>query len=202
VSDLLLALAAALVGGIGGGGGVLGYLAWRGDTVRNDFERLHRLHTACEEKVTRLEGRLEAVEHAQDSHLARWTKDSAKRLTWMNDKAYMTIFAPLGITREAADGKTFAELLIDRASAAEIDRLDQAALAQPDSPVSNLVRLHPDLPLMHVVKVASTGKLGALCYEGYAFRVNDRDLDEARGVGRARDARAVSADRMIPGGGD
>lgn len=199
MSELLLALLSSLVGALGGGGGVLGYLAWRGDTMRKDFERLHNLHTLCEDKVARLEMRLEAIEHAQDSHLARWTKDSGKRITWMNDKAFITIFAPLGLTREAADGKTFRELLIDNQAADEIDRLDQTALAQPDSPVSNLVQLHPDLPLMHVVKVASTGKLGELCYEGYAFRVNDRDVADATAIVRQRQQRRASAARLIDG---
>jgi hypothetical protein len=136
----------SVVASILGGSGLIGYIIWRGDTLRKDMEALRRLHGTCEEKVERLEMRLEAVENAQDGHLARWTKDSRKRLTWMNDKAYLTIFAPLGFSREDADGKTFAELLIDQSAAMEIERLDRVALSNHGSAVSNLIQLHPDLP--------------------------------------------------------
>jgi hypothetical protein len=49
---------------------------------------------------------------------------------------------------------------------------------------------------MHVVKVATTGKMGALCYEGYAFRANERDVSDGVGQARQIEAREASIDHL------
>jgi hypothetical protein len=166
------------------------------DRLRSEVKEIKASHTACENVVGELKERLAVVEHHHASYLARWVKDAQKRVLWINDKALITIFAPLGFSRADVEGRTFAELL-DPFAAAEVDRLDRAALAQHGAAVSSLIKLHPDLPVMHVVKVASVGREGELIYEGHAFRTNDPEIANATGIGRAVEQREISAERLI-----
>lgn len=164
--------------------------------LREEVAEVKGSHKRCEKEVAELKERLQAVEHHHVSQLARWIKDAHKRIVWLNARAHMTIFAPRGYSREECEGKTFAELL-DAQAAAEVDRLDRLALAQPGVAASTLIQLHPDLPLMHVVKVAAEGRDGELIYEGYAYRANDRGLTDAEGAERQAGQRAASIDHMI-----
>jgi hypothetical protein len=143
--------------------------------------------------------RLREMERVQshDSHLARWTKDGGKRILWLNAKAYLSIFAPLGVGRDEVEGKTFAELLSEDA-AMEVARLDEMALAHPEMAASNMIRLHPSLPVMWIVKIAATGLDGALMFEGYAYRTNDRMLSDGIGLERHRVQVARSAESLLP----
>jgi hypothetical protein len=168
------------------------------DRLRAEVKEIKASHKACEDVVGELKERLAVVEHHHSSYLARWIKDAQKRVLWINDKALITIFAPLGLTRADVEGHTFAELL-DPFAAAEVDRLDRAALAQHGAAVSSLIKLHPDLPIMHVVKVASVGREGELIYEGHAFRTNDPEIAVATGIARAVEQRELSADRLLDG---
>jgi hypothetical protein len=204
VGTSLVTLIVALLGSVG----IWNYLTRRADReaeredkdltrLRDEVKELRQQHKTCEREVAELQSRLAAVEHHHASYLARWIKGADKRVIWVNDKAVLSIFGPLQLSREDVVGHTFAELL-DPIAALEIDRLDKAALALPGAAVSSLIKLHPDLPVMHIVKVASTGRDGELIYEGHAFRTNDPEIALGVGIGRQADQREASADRMIP----
>lgn len=203
---VLVALITGLFAAVGGAG-IWGFLSnWlklgaaREESeirrLREEVGQLRDSHRTCEAEVEGLKDRLHAVEHHHVSQLARWIKDASKRIVWLNARAHMTIFAPRGHAREACIGKTFAELL-DPQAAAEIDRLDRIALAQPGVAASTLIQLHPDLPLMHIVKVAAEGRDGELIFEGYAYRANDRDMSDAEGAERQSEQRVASIDHML-----
>jgi hypothetical protein len=153
------------------------------DRLRQDVADLRTKHAHCEERYAALEARFDAVERHHASLVPRWIKDASKRVRWINDAALMTIFAPLQLSREQVEGRTFAELL-DAEAAREIDRLDRSALARPGQAVSCLVTLHSSLRAMHVVKVAGVGRDRELVYEGYAYRGNDPDDEADRGQRR------------------
>lgn len=189
-------------GSILGTGGLLGLLNARmkiaAGKEKSEIERL-RLDIAefrselnvCEERHVVLETRLKAVEFDNAIFLARWKKDATKRLIWISDKAFLMIFAPLGYaSRDDLQGHTFAELLGDVEAIREIDLLDQVALAQPRSVVSNLIQLQPGGPPTMVLKVATMVD-DELVYEGYAYQSSHPDLLAA--AGKARQARQIEA---------
>lgn len=206
--DLIALALPALIGAAGGLGGGMAVLypkmrELRDKREESEIARLREDERECRADIVRLEktiadlqDRLTTVEHHHASYLARWFKDSTKRVTWLNDKAFLGIFAPLGLKREDVLGRTFAEVL-DPMAAAEIDRLDQAALAHPDMPASNVIQMHPLLPVMVVVKIAAIGRAGDLVYEGYAYRTNDRMMTDGAGADRQRQAIETSAMRMV-----
>lgn len=197
-------VASSLVGGPG-----WSYLTARlnvGQTQRkDDLDRLDKevvtlrqeLDT-CEERHGTLEARLRAVEQRNGSYFALWIKDRHRRLVWLNDKAFLTLFAPLGLARDELDGKTFADLL-DPAAAAEVEMLSRAALAHPGQTQSMLVQLHPDLPFMVVIKVASIAENGDVQYEGCAYGPGDPEIRSAAGTRRQIVQRSSTLDRMIEG---
>ena len=154
-------------------------------------------HERCMIELEELKARVAVIEHHHASYLPRWIKDGSRRLSWVNDKAFISIFAMLGLKREELYGKTFAELLLDPVAVAEIERLDAAALAHPGVAASNLVQLHPLLPVMVVVKVADVGRDGELIFEGYAYLTNDKMMSAGMGADRQQRAIAASAEHMI-----
>lgn len=164
-------------------------------------DSIEEAHQRCLAEVEELKARVAVIEHHHRSYLARWIKDAAKRILWVNDKAFISIFAPLGFHRDALIGKSFNELL-DPDAAAEIDRLDAAALTHPEVAASNVIQLHPLLPAMVVVKTAAAGREGELEYEGYAYRTNDRMLADGFGAERQRQAIEACADHMLGGDAD
>lgn len=204
VATILVAVLSALFGA--GGGGMI-VVKWRELRDRREESEIGRLradiaeakagHSSCEREVKKLQTRLTAVEHHHTSYLARWIKDGTKRVVWLNDKALLTIFAPLGLSREGVIGKLFSELL-DPAAAHEIDRLDAQALAHPEVAASNVIQLHPLLPVMVIVKMAAVGRAGELVFEGYAYRTNDRMLADAMGADRQREQLFASGDHLLP----
>lgn len=209
MSQALMLSLTALISAIGGvlGAGFWTFLTRRGDRaaerekdeigrLREELKELKDDRHSCAEELQEVKERLAVVEHNHASHLARWIKDAQKRVIWINPKAMLAIFAPSGLTRDQVEGHTFAELL-DPAAAAEIDRLDRAALAHPGSASSTVLQLHPDLPIMHIVKVAASGRDGELIYEGYAYTINDREIETGAGVERQAEQREVSAVRLI-----
>lgn len=211
MSHTLLTVLVGLLSTILGGGGMWAFLkGWQDRAaareeseigrLRIDVDALRLREGDCQAKLLLVEARIEAMEQAQDSHIARWIKDGHKRITSINAKALLTIFAPLGYTREDVIGKTFAELdRLDPQVSAEIDRLDRLALARDGAASSSLITFHPLLPEMHVVKVAAAGHDGELIYEGYAYRKNDPDLSDGVGAGRQRQAIVSSAGNMLGG---
>lgn len=162
-----------------------------------DVTRLNQELTSCEERHDVLETRLRAVEQRSTSYFAMWIKDRNGRLVWLNDKAFLTLFAPLGYTRDELDGKTFADLL-DPVAAAEIELLDRAALAHPGATQSILIQLHPDLPFLVVIKVASISDKGDVQYEGCAYNPSDPEIRSAMGTRRQIIQRSQSAELMTP----
>lgn len=203
---VLVAMIAA--GGALLGGGMWTFLgSWFGFRekeivrLREDVAGLTEKHQNCEKEVAELKLRQAALEHHHASHLARWIKDAHKRVVWINSKALLSIFAPIGLGRDEVEGRPFADL-IDPHAAADIERLDHAALAQPGSPASTLVKLHPDLPVMHIVKVAAAGREGQLIYEGYAYRTNDPEIALGAGLARQAEQRVVSIDHLTGGAGN
>jgi hypothetical protein len=202
----LLALIVTLVVGVVGGAGLWNFAAkWlelrerREETevgrLRNDVEAVKKAHQACERNLEGLALRLEAVEHHHSSYLPRWIKDARKRIVWINSAALVAIFGRVGYTRTDVIGRTFAELL-DVEAAREIDGLDRLALALPGQAVSTLLALHPQLPLMVIVKVAGSGRDGEIIFEGYAYRQNPPDIDVARGERRQEEQVGASMLRM------
>ena len=189
-------------GSILGTGGLLGLLNARMkigagrekgeiERLRTDIAEFRAELSACEARHTVLETRLKAVEFDNAIFLARWKKDATKRLIWISDKAFLMIFAPLGYaSRDDLQGHTFAELLGDVEAIREIDLLDQIALAQPRSVVSNLINLQPGGPPTMVLKVATMVN-DELVYEGYAYQASHPDLLIA--AGKARQARQIEA---------
>jgi hypothetical protein len=127
--------------------------------------------------------------------------DEIMRLMWVNPKAMLTIFGPLGYTRDDLEGKMFAELdRLDQVAVSEIARLDQVALARDGAPVSGMIRFHPILPEMHVVKITAATKDGGLIYEGYAYRKNDMEVSEGIAAARQIEAIEASANHLMPRG--
>ena len=116
----------------------------------------------------------------------------------MNDKAYLMVFAPLGYSRSELDGKTFEEVL-DKKAATEVDMLDQMALTHPGTPHHTLMQLHPQLPLMVVVKVATLDEDGEVQYEGVAYHLGDTELTHSLGVRRSIQQSEASAKHVIDG---
>lgn len=162
----------------------------------HEVEKLREELAGCEERHGVLETRLRAVEQRSTSYFAMWIKDRHGRLVWLNDKAFLTIFAPLGYARDELDGKTFRDLL-DPVAADEIALLDVAALAHPGHTQSILVQLHPDLPFMVVIKVASISESGDVQYEGCAYNPSDPEIRTAMGARRQIIQRGASAVEMI-----
>ena len=154
----------------------------------------------CEERHGVLETRLRAVEQRSTSYFAMWIKDRHGRLVWLNDKAFLTLFAPLGYSRDELDGKTFRDLL-DPMAAEEIELLDRAALAHPGHTQSILIQLHPDLPFLVVIKVASISEAGEVQYEGCAYNPSDPEIRSAQGTRRQIIQRSQSAESILDGSG-
>lgn len=125
-----------------------------------------------------------------------WIKDRHGRLVWLNDKAFLTLFAPLGYTRDELDGKTFRDLL-DPVAAEEIELLDRAALIHPGHTQSVLIQLHPDLPFLVVIKVACISDSGEVQYEGCAYNPSDPEIRSATGTRRQIIQRSQSADNVL-----
>lgn len=163
---------------------------------REDSDR--EAHKRCLAEVEELKARVAVIEHHHRSYLARWIMDASRRLLWVNDKAFISIFAPLGLSRDALIGKTFADVL-EQETAAEIGRLNAAALAHPEVSASNVIQLHRMLPVMVVVMTAAAGREGELEYEGYAYRTNDQMLADGFGAERQRLAVEACAEHMIDG---
>lgn len=161
-----------------------------------DVTRLRDELAGCEEKHGVLEVRLRAVENKTTSYFAMWIKDRHGRIVWLNDKAFLTLFAPLGYTRNELDGKTFRDLL-DPVAADEIDLLDKAALAHPGATQSILIQLHPDLPFLIVIKVASVSESGEVQYEGCAYNPSDPEIRTAMGTRRQLIQRSESAQSLM-----
>lgn len=160
----LISTAGAVMAGVG-------FWQWkirREDRQHGDRKQERADHQKCLEKVAALERRLEVVEHHHSSLFARWIKDARGRICWVNGRAMATIFGPLELTRDEVEGRTFQDLL-DVTAAAEIDRLERAALALPGMAVSTVVQLHPRLPVMIVVAAAGVGRDMELIYEGHAY---------------------------------
>jgi len=202
VSQELVVALFGVGGSILGTGGLLGLLNARMkigaakekseiERLRLDIAEFRSELSACEARHVVLETRLKAVEFDNAIFLARWKKDATKRLIWISDKAFLMIFAPLGYaSRDDLQGHTFAELLGDVEAIREIDLLDQIALAQPRSVVSNLINLQPGGPPTMVLKVATMVD-DELVYEGYAYQASHPDLLIA--AGKARQARQIEA---------
>jgi PAS domain-containing protein len=208
VSDAVT-IAAIAAGSAIAGGGVWTFLGnWLnvGHTKRKDelthlkgeVGSLREELATCEGRHGILETRLRAVEQRNGSYFALWIKDRHRRLVWLNDKAFLTLFAPLGYARDELDGKTFADLL-DPAAAAEIEQLDRAALAHPGATQSILLQLHPDLQFMVVIKVAAIAESGDVQYEGCAYSPGDPEIRSAAGSRRQIIQRAETLDRLIEG---
>jgi hypothetical protein len=201
----------AVAGPLLGGGGVWAFMtSWRDrkavreeseiGRLRVDVDALRQRDKECHAALAAMGKRVLAMEQAQDSQIARWTKDTHKRITWLNAKALFTIFGPLGYAREDVEGKTFAELdKLDPHAVAEIERLDQIALARDGAPHSTLIQFHPMLPEMHVIKLAAMGRDGELVYEGYCYRKNDPDMADAAGHARQMASIESAAERVIDG---
>lgn len=124
-----------------------------------------------EQRCETLEKRLRTVEGNTPAYLARWLKDQKKRVVWLNDLAYIMLFAPLGWSRDEVLDKNFEELLGEGAHDAIvlIDELDRAALADPGKVYSIILQLHPNLPAMVILKVAMVTPDGLLRYEGTSY---------------------------------
>jgi hypothetical protein len=180
---------------------VWNYFARRIGWGQTEMDRLRRQHETCEQQLRDLSKRLAIVEQHHGSAFARWILDTHKRVSWLNSKALVSIFGPMGLTRAEVEGKNFHEL-IDRAAADELDRLTHGALAHDGTAISNLIRLHPDLPVMHIVVIATDGRDGELIYEAVAFRMNDPDVVIGLGIGRLREQRARSIDSLTKPSGD
>lgn len=202
-------LTLAIVGVISAvaGGGIWTFFAsWLNIGAAKRKDELGRLDTEvtrlreelghCEENHVVLETRLRAVENKTTSYFAMWIKDRNGRLVWLNDKAFLTLFAPLGYARNELDGKTFRDLL-DPVAADEIDLLDKAALAHPGNTQSILIQLHPDLPFLIVIKVASVSDSGDVQYEGVAYNPSDPEIRNAMGTRRQVIQRSESAQAVL-----
>lgn len=166
--------------------------------LKGEVDGLRKELTSCEERHGVLETRLQAVEQRNGSYFALWIKDRHRRLVWLNDKAFLMLFAPIGYARDELDGKTFADLL-DPAAAAELEHLDRAALAHPGQTQSILLQLHPDLPYLVVIKVAAIAANGDVQYEGCAYSPGDPDIRSAAGARRQIVQRAQTLDNLIEG---
>jgi hypothetical protein len=166
------------------------------DRLDSEITRLRDELSSCEERHGVLETRLRAVENKTTSYFAMWIKDRHGRIVWLNDKAFLTLFAPLGYTRAELDGKTFRDLL-DPVACDEIDLLDKAALAHPGATQSILIQLHPDLPFLIVIKVASVSDSGEVQYEGCAYNPSDPEIRTALGTRRQVIQRAESVERLL-----
>ena len=210
VSDAVVVALVGVASAIAGGGMWTALGTWlnlRPATRKDEIARLDGRVTTlteelatCEERHGILETRLRAVEHRNGSYFALWIKDRYRRLVWLNDKAFLTLFAPLGYARDELDGKTFRDLL-DPAAADELDMLDQAALAHSGQTQSILLQLHPDLPFMVIIKVAAIAENGDVQYEGCAYSPGDPEIRSAVGARRQIIQRADTLDRMIEGDG-
>lgn len=161
----------------------------------SEIDRLRKEHRRCEDQLRELTARVAIIEHHHSSAFARWISDAKRRVVWVNAKALVSIFGPMGLERDQIEGKTFRDL-VDKPAADELDMLSAAALAHDGSAVSNLIRLHPDLPVMHIVKIAAAGRDGELIYEAIAFRMNDPDIALGQGIARTAIQRASSIDNL------
>jgi len=162
-----------------------------------DLAKCEEGHETTQRQVDELRDRVRAVEMRSPTHLAQWSKDKNKRITFINDQAYMTLFVHLGWARDEVVGKTFEELFGEEAteSIAVINALDRAAIADPHKIRSAAVRLHPLLPMVVIVKVAYISGDGELKYEGSCFVPSPPLLDQ---LGAIREQQAiVAADQML-----
>lgn len=204
LTTLIVALLSAL---FGTGGGFALAVKWKElkdkreeseiVRLREDIRQAEERHQKCEAGLADVKARLTIVEHHHTSYLARWIKDATKRVIWLNDKAFLSIFAPLGLTREDVIESRFSEIL-DASASAETERLDQAALAHPEVAASNVIQLHPLLPAMIVVTIAAIGRDGELVFECYAYRTNDRMIADGMGAARTLEALGASGDHLLP----
>lgn len=202
LQQLLAAAVAAAFGSVGlwTFGGKLIELIWKREETDNERLRAEVRELKGEVRELRAqhgdcEARLAALEHHHASLIPRWIKDSRKRIVWLNSRALISIFAPLGLRRDDVEGHSFQDLL-DFEAARVIDGMDADALANPGKPISSLVQLHPQLPKMHVVKIAGVGREDEVIYEGCAFPVNDPQAMLERGTRRMDEQRGLSMLRL------
>lgn len=168
--------------------------------LREDFDKCEKRHEECQRDLTELSERVRAVEASTPSYLARWVKGQDKKLIWLNDRAYLMLFAPLGWHRSDVLDKTFDDLLGEGAGEAikMIEELDVLALQHPGETHSMVLQLHPSLPTMAVIKVAFVAADGLLRYEGCAYVPNG--LSESIGVIREARARQAASRRLFQEG--
>lgn len=181
--------------------GRMGYLQ-RKDELARALETIKTMkdeHKACQELIEAMEKRMRVIEHSRDSFLARWMKDDKGRLTWMNDKAFLTLFAPLQLSRHQLEGKTFSELGFDSNAVMNVELLDAAARAHHGYAASSLIQMHPLLPPMNIIKIAWVGGDGDLVYEGYAYHIMDPEIRSGIGTRRAVAQIASSFQNIVPG---
>lgn len=206
--DLTMLLVAA-ISALGGGGAAAMFSRWvdKGEAeierVRSDLAECNRSHQSLRERCDELELRLRIVEAASPSYLARWVKGQDRRLLWLNDRAYLTMFAPLGFSREQVLNRTFEELYGDGngEAIAMLAELDRAAIRAPNETQSIAIQLHPELPMMVVVKVAFVGPDGLLQFEGTSFVPNYLNTESAGAV-RQREQRRRAAAMLFDIGED
>jgi hypothetical protein len=192
----IIGLVAAMLGAGGISAIVVKWLEKKSDReeseigrLREDVAQCKESHEECERRFHELSERLRAVEASTPSYLARWVKDQDKVLIWMNDRAYLTMFAPLGWSRSEVLDKRFEDLLGEGAGETMrlLEDLDMRALKAPGVVQSAVLQLHPDLPAMVIVKVAFVAGDGLLRYEGSSFVPSG--LSDAGGILRQRLAR-------------
>jgi hypothetical protein len=213
VETILIPILTALVGG----GGVWTFVTQRRqrlDTreeaeivrLRLELRELKDAHAQCHKDIASLEQRLDTIEQHHLSQLARWIKDDDKRIRWVNSRAMMLIFAPLGYSRSDIEGQTFAEIGLDGTSVTEIDRLDRLAVMHPGEAATTMLTLRrvdappgsiAELPPLFIAKVAGIGRGGDLVYEGCAFRgIGDSEADRIGDL-RQAEQRGVSTLRRL-----
>ena len=209
----VLTAAVSIVAALLGSAGLWGFLARREDRAaereKSEIERLRedlrieRENTRmCLEKHAAIEERLAAVEAHHSSLIARWIKGPDKRVSWVNGMAMAMIFNPLGLSREAVEGKRFAELPIAPEAIEEIERLDRAARARLGHSAASVMQLNPLLPMMVVAKTAGVGRNQEIIYEGHAFLAEDPASVLARGDEREAEQKMLSQARAAADAGE
>lgn len=176
------------------------------NVVKAQLAESKAAHAQCEEKVEALSERIDTIEQHHSSLLARWIKDDDKRIRWVNSRAMMLVFAPLGYSRGQIERKTFAELGLDLTTVTEIDRLDRLAVMHPGETATTMLTIRREgappgalreLPPMFVAKVAGIGRDGDLIYEGCAFRGVGESESDRIGDLRQAEQKGVSTLRRL-----
>lgn len=157
------------------------------------IQKMQRTVRHLEKENEILRAQISAIVRSNALSLSVWTKGVDRRVRWASPRALRVLFAPLGLGEDDVMGKTFTEIFGTEVGG-QIEELDKRAMAELDSTQIDIIRLHPELVPMVIIKTVTEDEDGRTVFQGIAIRL--LDLEHRRNGQNAQVlSRLVAVDR-------